>query len=141
MTIARIYTAGLQALTQKKVDFVADTVICALLTETYVPNQDTHANLSDLTGELAGGGYARVALTAKTSTRAAGVVTLSCANVAFASFTADPGPRYAVFAVNTGVDSTSSLLCWMDFEIATAVAAQPGTVTIPATGLMTLTAT
>lgn len=134
-----MYTYGAEALTAKKVDFVNDTIVCALVAETYTPNQDTHRYLSDITGELAGGSYARATLTGKTSVVASGVVTLDCADIAFAAFTADPGPRYAVFAVSTGVAGTSSLLCWMDFETATAVAAQPGTITIPAEGLVTLT--
>jgi hypothetical protein len=139
VTVAHMYTKGAQALAAKKVDFVNDTIVCALLDATYTPDQDGDEFLSDLTGELSGGSYARATLTGKTSTTDAGVVTLDCADVTFATFTADPGPRYAVFAVSTGVAGTSNLLCWMDFETATAVAAQPGTITIPAEGLITLT--
>jgi hypothetical protein len=139
MTTAHMYTKGAQALTEKKVDWVNDTIQCALLTEAYTPNQDGHGFLSDVTGELAGGDYARATLTGKTANLAAGVVTLDCADVAFPVFSADPGPRYAVFFASTGVAATSPLLCWMDFETATVVANQPGTITIAPTGLITLT--
>jgi len=140
MATAHWYTDGLLALSTKKVDWVNDAIQCLLVRETYTPNQDGDTYISDLTGVLSGSGYAHATVTGKTATTSAGVLTLDCADVAFSAFTASPGPRYAVFAVNTGVAGTSSLLCWIDFGSATSVTAQPATVTIPSTGLMAITA-
>lgn len=56
---------------RKRADFLLDDIRGTLHASTYVPNKDTHAFVSDLTGELAtGGGYTLggVALANKTVT-------------------------------------------------------------------------
>ncbi len=58
-------------LMRKRADFLSDDIRGSLHTSTYVVNKDTHAFVSDLTGELAtGGGYTigGVALANKTVT-------------------------------------------------------------------------
>lgn len=52
------------------IDLVNDTINCMLVTSAYVPNIDTHTNVSNITGQVTGTGYTAggKALTGKTMT-------------------------------------------------------------------------
>lgn len=62
---------------ESRFDLDADTFIWGLSTTTYVPNQDTHNDITDITNEVSGNGYARQtsASGVTTWTRASGVAT------------------------------------------------------------------
>lgn len=51
------YGKAAQAVATKKIDLVNDDIKVMLVTSTYVPNQDTHGTLADITGEASGTGY------------------------------------------------------------------------------------
>lgn len=138
MTIAKMYGKAMSSLVNKEIDYDTDVVNCLLCTSTYTPNQDTHDYLDDITAELSGGGYARVALTSKTKTYdgASNTLTLDCADVVFSGLTA-ANIRYAVFYVVGGTPGTSPLLCYWDFESNLSATSTTFTCVIAPTGLIT----
>lgn len=102
----------------RRIDWVTDTIDCALCTSTYTPNRDTHVFYSALTNEVANGnGYTT------------GGVALANKSTSYdstsheARFFADPSTwtgasftfRYAVLYKSTGTGSTSPLIGWVDF--------------------------
>lgn len=137
MPNAHAYTKGLQAMASKKVDWVNDTIKAILLDATYSPSRDVHQYVSDLTGELTGGAYARATVTGKSITVGVGTMTLVSADVSFASMTASPGPRYLAFFVDTGSSATSPLIMYMDFDTPQPIAANNAVITAPPAGWMT----
>lgn len=137
MPEAHAYAKGLQNMMAKKVDWMNDTVRAALLSASYSPSRDVHQYVSDLTGELVGGAYARATLTGKTSVVGSGTETVGSANISFASMTASPGPRYCVFFVDTGSAATSPLIMWMDFDIPVPITANNSVITAPPAGWLT----
>jgi hypothetical protein len=143
MTIAKAYGLSLKSLTVGEVDYISGTVKCLLTSNTYVPNQDTHQYVSDITNEVSGAGYTAggVTLTSKTNSynTSTNTVALDAADPTWATITIAE-IRYAVFYIDSGTPSTSPLLCYMDFEANYAPSAQSFTVTLPAAGLYTLTA-
>lgn len=117
------------------IDWVPDDAVAILVGPDWTPSQDTHEFLDDVTDELSGGSYARVTLDAKTMTYNATTnsANLSCDPISFASMTGDY--RYMVVAMDTGTDSTSPLIGWLDFGALETATAQPVNVTPPADGL------
>ena len=57
-----VYDSWKRDIQNGTVDVDGDTFICGLSSNTYVPNQNTHETLADITNELAGNGYARQTL-------------------------------------------------------------------------------
>lgn len=135
-----VYGKAMQTLVNKEWDYDTDTIVCALTTSSYTPNQDTHDYADDITNELSGGGYARVTLTGKTVGYTAGtnVLKLDCDDVTFSAFTA-ANIRYAIFFADTGADSVSPLMAYVDFGATLTATAQTLVVQISADGLMTFT--
>lgn len=65
------YRQAMTRMVNKEIDFNSDSLKWTLHTNAYVPNADTHANVSDLTNELAtGGGYTVGGITLTTPTQA-----------------------------------------------------------------------
>ena len=89
----------------------------ALVTSSYTPD-DVHNVVSELSGELSGGGYARATLTQTTPTEddANDRATRDAADVTFPSLALAAGtPRYAiVYHEGAGTDATRELVCWID---------------------------
>lgn len=142
---AKAYGNYLLNLASKKADFIADTVKAALLTNVYVPNQDTHTWFSDVnanqlsssgTGYTAGG----VALTSKTRSydASSNTLTLDSDDVVFSSLTAT-AIRYLVFYHDTGLATTSPVMSYMDFGADQTPSAANLTVTLPTSGIVTFT--
>jgi hypothetical protein len=122
----------------KLVDWMADTVTAALLSDSYTPDQDNHIWLSDVVAfEMSGGGYARQTLTAKTRSYAPSTNTtaLSCADLAFPALTLT-NIRYLVFFHDTGVSTTSALVSYVDFGGPQAPTAQTLNYAIPSSGVI-----
>lgn len=138
--IAKFYGQGIASLLNKEVDWLTDTAVCLLLKNTYTPDQDNHQYISSLTGEATDGSYARQTLGTKTQTYDTGtnVMKLDCADVTFATLT-ETNLRYAVFAMDTGADNVSPLLCYWDFEANQSPTAANFVLNISASGLITFT--
>jgi len=135
-----VYGKAMQTLVNKEWDFDTDDIVCALASSAYTPDQDTHDYADDITDELSGGGYARVTLTTKTVGYTAGtnVLKLDADDVTFTAFTA-ADIRYAVFFADTGADSVSPLLLYVDFGATLTATSQSLVVELSADGLMTFT--
>lgn len=140
---AKAYGLFLQSALNKEIDWDTDTIKAMLVTSTYTPNQDTHRYVSSITGEAAGTGYTAggQTLTGKTLVYTTGTntLTLSADSPTWTGTTLS-GVRYIVFYVDTGTGATSPLISYMDFGSDQATTAQPFVVTVPSSGLVTLTA-
>lgn len=139
---AKAYGLMLKSALNKEIDYDTDTVKVMLCTSSYSPNQDTHQYKSDVTNEVSGTGYTAggTTLANKTVTydAASNTLKLSCDNPSWASATITA--HYAVFYVDTGTASTSPLLCYWDFGADVSASAGTFTLTIPTSGILSLTA-
>ncbi len=140
-TTALLFGKALQTLVNKEWDYDTDAIVCALCTSSFTPDQDTMNYADDITNECTGGSYSRVTVSNKTVgyTSGTNVLKLSCDPVVFPNIT-QSNIRYAVFFADTGADSVSPILGYMDFGATQSVSGQNFNVTIPAGGLITLTA-
>lgn len=68
----KLYGKVFTALWNKEIDYDSDNIAVLLTTSSYVPDQDAHDYLDDVTNEVSGGGYARVNLSSKTVTYTGG---------------------------------------------------------------------
>lgn len=122
------------------IDFLSDTIKCALCTSTYTPSQTAHEWFSDITNEITGTGYTAggVTLTTKTVGTSSLVVTLDADDETWstASFTA----RYAIFYKSTGTASTSPLIGYVDMTSDQTVSAGTFTIQNSASGIVQFTA-
>jgi hypothetical protein len=125
-----------------RVDYLTDTIKCALATSTYTPNQDTHDFFDDVTNEVSGTGYTAggVTLANKTLTydTASNETRLDADDAAWtsSSFTA----RYAVVYKSTGTASTSPLMGYVNFGGDQTVSTGNFTIQWDATGVLKVTA-
>lgn len=103
----------------KEIDWDTDDIKVLLCSSAYVPNQDTHTYLSDVTAnEVTGTGYTAggTSLTGKTLSYDAvsNVVMLDAADVTWAASTITA--RYAVIYDNTGASpAAKALIGYVDF--------------------------
>lgn len=101
------------------VDFDADTLKISLHTSTYSPNQATHDFFNDVTNEVTGTNYTAGGDDVSTGAGAAIDGTNIDVDVADASWTQSgsgfSNARYAVLYKDTGVSTTSLLICYSDF--------------------------
>lgn len=104
----------------RRVDWLTDTFKCALVVNTYTPNQDTHTFWSDVSAnELGtGNGYTTGGVTLSTKTltydSASNTTRMDAADPAW-TFVATKTFKYAVVYKDTGVGSTSPVLAYLDF--------------------------
>ena len=112
-----VYNSFKRYIMDGSIDLDTDTIKVALVTSSYTPNIDTHANFSDVTNEVSGTGYsaggatlASVTVTADT-TDDEGVFDAADTTWTTATVTA----RGAVIYKSTGTSSTSKLICYVDF--------------------------
>ena len=128
----------------RRIDWVTDTIKCALCTSTYTPNQDTHVFYSDITNELTTtGGYTAGGATLGTKTTnydaASNVMSLRAGATSWTSATFTC--RYAVLYKDTGVAATSPLLGYVNFGADETVASGTFTITWDVTtGALQITA-
>lgn len=119
------------------------TIKCALLKNTYTPNQDSHDFFDDISAyEVdASGNYAAGGLTVTTYDptvdTASNETRLDCADLQCTTFTGTA--RYAVFYYASGTPSTSDLLGYIDFGEDKVASAGTLDITIAATGALKLT--
>lgn len=99
------------------VDLDTDSFKVLLVTSAYTPNQKTHANRSDITGEVAaGGGYTtggQAVTVSVTNDTANDRTDITLGGTTFSAVTLTA--RGAVYYKNTGVANTDSLVCYIDF--------------------------
>lgn len=116
---AKYYGNFWKAALNKEVDINSDVIKLALLDNTHTPNQDTHDYFDDVVAdEITGTGYtaggATIGSLAVTYDAGTNTVKIDGADVAWPSSTFDA--RYAVLYVDTGTDSTSVLIGYVDFD-------------------------
>ena len=143
---AKLYGKAVLSAFAKGVDWVNDSIKVALCTASYTPDQDADDFFDDCRADEvseSGTNYTAdgVLLASKTSTYSSGTNThkLDAADLEWTNATMTC--RYAVFYKNTGVDSTSPLLMYMDFEANQSVSGETFQLVLDAThGLLELTA-
>jgi len=118
------YGKAAQNIAAKKIDLINDDIRVALFTSSYVPNQDNHERLADITGEVAGAGYTaggrslvNKRLTQNSSTN---VWTYDADDLTFPAVTLTF--RYGVIYDNTHADKP--LIAYVDFTTNQTAAAQ-----------------
>ena len=115
---AKMYGNALLKALNKEVNYITDTIKVMLCTSAYTPDQDAHIYKSSITNEVTGTGYTAggATLTNKTMTYdgATNTIKLDADDVVWASSTITA--RYAVIYDDTGTDSTSTLLGYIDFS-------------------------
>lgn len=122
------------------IDYLTDTIKCALLTSSYTPAQTTHEWWSDVSAqEVSGTNYTAggATLGSKTLSASALVTTLDAADPSWASSTITA--RYAVFYKDTGTAGTSPLIAYADFGGNISSTNGTFTVVLNASGLATIT--
>ncbi len=129
----------------RRVDWVTDTIKCALATNTYTPDQDAHDFYNDVTNELStAGGYTSGGATLGTKSvsydTTSNETRLICADIAWgpgATF----GPfRKGIIYKDTGTPSTSPVLGYITFDADQSVSNGTFTIDVDATGLLYTTA-
>ena len=118
---------------------LTDPIKVMLCTSAYTPAQATHAKKSDVTSEVVGAGYTArgAALTSPTCASAAGKGAFSSAPTAWAASTITA--RFAVIYKDSGTDSTSPLIAWVDFGADKVSVSGTFTLTWDAAGIVDLT--
>ena len=133
-----IYNSFKAALLKADVDFEVDTIKVALVTSTYVADQDVHDFFNDITNEVVGTGYTAggATLGSKTVTQDntdnEGVFDAADTVWATSTITA----RGAVIYKSTGTASTSALINYIDFGSDKSSSGGDFTVTWHAEGLI-----
>lgn len=113
-----------------------------LTTSTYSVSAATHTQISDITNELSGSGYARYTLTA-TWTRSGATVTFDSDDATFTASGGSLTARYAVIFDDTTTSPVDALVCYclLDSTPADVTVTDGNTLTVQmnASGIFTLT--
>ena len=117
-----------------------DTIKIALVTSTYTPDQDAHDFFNDVTNEVSGTGYTAggntlTVTTSQDNTDNEGVFDAADTSWTAASITA----RAAVVYKDSGVASTSPLICYIDFGSDISSTAGTFLITFAAEGIINIT--
>lgn len=135
---AKMYGLAQKSFALGEIDWVGGTVMCLLLDSTHTPSQDTHQYADDVSAdEVTGGVYARVTVTGMSATydTATNTLKLDCDDIVFEDYDVDAD--YAVIFVDTGADSVSPLICYIDFGGTVEGTGVDFTIEINAGGLLT----
>ena len=112
-----VYNSAKAELFKGSIDCLNDTLKVALVTSSYIPSASSHTYYSDITNEVSGTGYTAGGATltnvsvSKDDIDAEGV--LDADDVTWSSSTITA--RGAVIYKDSGVASTSPLICYIDF--------------------------
>lgn len=141
MAIAKMYGNFLAKALNKEIDLDTDTIKVMLCTSGYAPNQHTHIYKSSVTNEVSSTGTNYTtrgkALTGLAITYSTGVVKFDADNIQWDSSTMTA--RYAVIYQDTGNDTTSVLIGYVDFEVDQASSNGTFLITWDAGGIFTIT--
>jgi len=111
------YGLAFTAAFNKEIDLDDDNVKVMMTTDSYTPNQDTHNYKDDVTNEVVGTGYTAGGSVLQTPTVAYATATnvwnFDADNPVWGSSSITA--RRAVVYYNTGTDSTSALIMYVDF--------------------------
>jgi len=112
--MGQIFNEGLTSIIKGEIAYLTDTISVGLFTSAAAPDIDADTFLSDISGELSGGGYVRKTLASKTVTTddANNRAIADAADVQWTSLTGTF--RYIITFEDTGVASTSRLLSVID---------------------------
>ena len=132
--MGQLFNDALTSIIKGEIDYLNDT-ISVLLTNT-APDIDADTYITDITGELSGGGYVRKTLGTKTVTTD-DTNNRSIADAADVQWTGLTGTfRYIITAdTQTGVDATSRLLSVIDTGSSQILAGATYDVTWPVSGV------
>lgn len=134
-----IFRGAAAAFVNKEFDWDSDTWGALLLDSSYTVDANAHVYVTDLSHEISGGSYARVAIASKTiDSTSAGVVKLKCDDIVFAAMTAT-NVNYCVVYRNSGSDATSKLLCVIQTDSTISPSTQTVTFDLGSNGLVNLT--
>jgi hypothetical protein len=121
------------------IDLDSDTIRVALVTSTYVPDQDAHEFFSDITNEVVGAGYTAdgAEITTKTVTQddANDQGVFNGDDVAWAASTITA--RAGIIYKDTGNPVTAPLIRYVDFGEDKTTTGTTFTITWNATGILT----
>ena len=107
-----LFNDALTSVVKGEIDYLNDTIVVLLLTA--APDIDADTFISDLTGEITGGGYVRKTLASKTVTTD-DTNNRTIADAADVQWTALTNAfRYYVVAQSTGSDATSRVIVGHD---------------------------
>ena len=127
-----LFNDALTSVVKGEIDYLNDTIVVLLLTA--APDIDADTFISDLTGEITGGGYVRKTLASKTVTTD-DTNNRTVADAADVEWTALSNTfRYYVVAQSTGNDATSRVIAAHDLGANQTVENGTYTITWPTTG-------
>lgn len=135
-----IYNAFKANIMNGGIDLDTDTIKVALVTSSYVADQDAHDDFADITNEVAGTGYtaggAALASKAVTADDTDNEGVFDAQDVTWSSSTITA--RGAVIYKDTGVAATSLLVCYLDFGSDQSSSAGDFTISWNAEGILNL---
>lgn len=128
-----LFNDALTSIVKGEIDYLNDTIVVLLLTDD--PDIDADTYISDLTGEITGGGYVRKTLASKTVTTddTNNRTVADAADVQWTGLT--NSFRYIVVAQSTGVDSTSRVIAKHDLGSTQSLDNGTYDITWPASGV------
>ena len=131
--MAKVFNEAITSIGKCEIDYLNDTVVVLLLTA--APDIDADTFISDLSGEVSGGGYTRKTLASKTITTddTNDRAIFDAADVQWTSLTADF--RYIVVSQSTGNDSTSRCITTIDTGATQSIDAGTYDITWPTSGV------
>lgn len=128
-----IFNDALTSIVKGEIDYLNDTIVVLLTTA--APDIDADTYISDLSGEITGGGYVRKTLASKTVTTD-DTNNRTVADAADVQWTALTNSfRYIVVAQSTGNDATSRAITAIDTGSVQAIDNGVYDITWPASGV------
>lgn len=122
------------------INLKTDTIKLALCSSSYTPDVDAHDFFNDITNEVSSsgtysaGGATLTVTTSQDNTDDEGVFDATDVSFTSATITA----RYAIIYKDTGVASTSPLICYIDFGTDQSSSAGTFTITFASEGILNL---
>jgi hypothetical protein len=131
-----LFNDALTSIGKCEIDYLNDTIVVLLTTA--APDIDADTYISDLSGEITGGGYTRKTLASKTITTddANNRAVFDAADVQWTGLT--NAFRYIVVAQSTGVDSTSRCITAIDTGSTQTINAGTYDITWPVSGVFNI---
>ena len=131
--MAQLFNEALTSIGKCEIDYLNDDIVVLLLTD--APDIDADTYISDLSGEITGGGYTRQTLASKTITTD-DTNDRAVFDAADAQWTALTNTfRYIVVAQSTGNDATSRCITTIDTGSNQAIDNGTYDITWPASGV------